>query len=552
MARSFDCSRFSLIKLVMAKLEVEMREYEIFPTRIILQNGVENAERCLEEKYSSVVFRNTETTVLRNDGGENAYLLLDFGKELQGGVRIITQNVKPNGIANVRFTFGESVGEALSSIGEKGATNEHSPRDFVYPVSFMLDNVIGQTGFRFLKIELMGENAMLEISSVSAILNIQSVEVGSFSSNDALLDKIVETAIYTLHLNLQNGMMWDGIKRDRAVWSGDTNPEILSLMYFFGNVPNIKNTLRFLRKSNPKGMWIEGISSYSMWWIINVCNYVLQSDDFLFCAEMRIEVLQELLRFESCYEENGKANFAKASSWEWCFLDWPTSESEDAETGVANLMLYALEKVRMTFHSDKEILDICEKIRKKAMRCTYPEPQYKQVMAMQTLVFGASERAKEFLESGGAKGLSTFMGYYILKALSICNSEKTLDILKEYYGGMLQKGATTFWEDFDIAWMENSGRIDEITPIEKKDVHGDFGRFCYQGYRHSLCHGWSCGVLAFLVEEVIGLKYDKETRAFTANPKPYGLKKFTVNLHTPRGKVRVCFDGINTECKTVK
>ena len=73
-------------------------------------------------------------------------------------------------------------------------------------------------------------------------------------------------------------------------------------------------------------------------------------------------------------------------------------------------------------------------------------------------------------------------------------------MLKEYYGGMLSVGATTFWEDFDIDWLKNSGRIDKITPCDKKDIHGDFGAFCYKGFRHSLCHAWSCGVNAFIKE----------------------------------------------------
>ena len=66
-------------------------------------------------------------------------------------------------------------------------------------------------------------------------------------------------------------------------------------------------------------------------------------------------------------------------------------------------------------------------------------------------------------------------------------------MMKEYYGAMLDKGATTFWEDFDIEWAENSCRIDELPKDGEKDIHGDFGAFCYKGFRHSLCHGWSAG-----------------------------------------------------------
>ena len=69
------------------------------------------------------------------------------------------------------------------------------------------------------------------------------------------------------------------------------------------------------------------------------------------------------------------------------------------------------------------------------------------------------------------------------------------------YGAMLDKGATTFWEDFDLAWVEGSGRIDEFPQNGEKDIHGDYGAYCYVGFRHSLCHGWSAGVIAFMKEE---------------------------------------------------
>ena len=105
------------------------------------------------------------------------------------------------------------------------------------------------------------------------------------------------------------------------------------------------------------------------------------------------------------------------------------------------------------------------------------------------------------LTDGGANGMSTFMSYYILKAVASFDKNKAINMMKEYYGAMLEKGATTFWEDFDINWAENSCRIDEFPKDNQKDIHGDFGAFCYKGFRHSLCHGWSAGVLQFIKEE---------------------------------------------------
>ena len=83
--------------------------------------------------------------------------------------------------------------------------------------------------------------------------------------------------------------------------------------------------------------------------------------------------------------------------------------------------------------------------------------------------------------------------------------QAALDVIRTYWGGMLDLGATTFWEDFDIKDANNSARIDEITPDGIFDIHGDFGEFCYVGYRHSLAHGWASGPTAWLSQYVLGI-----------------------------------------------
>ena len=75
---------------------------------------------------------------------------------------------------------------------------------------------------------------------------------------------------------------------------------------------------------------------------------------------------------------------------------------------------------------------------------------------------------------------------------------------------MLDKGATTFWENFDIEWANGSSRIDEFPQENEKDIHGDFGAHCYTGFRHSLCHGWSSGIITFLIENVAGIQIQEK------------------------------------------
>lgn len=95
---------------------------------------------------------------------------------------------------------------------------------------------------------------------------------------------------------------------------------------------------------------------------------------------------------------------------------------------------------------------------------------------------------------GGAEGFSTFYGYYMLEALAEGGLyDEALQIISNYWGAMLDLGATTFWEDLNYAHAAGAARIDEPVPAGKFDIHAESGAYCYKGLRHSLCHGWASG-----------------------------------------------------------
>ena len=131
------------------------------------------------------------------------------------------------------------------------------------------------------------------------------------------------------------------------------------------------------------------------------------------------------------------------------------------------------------------------------------------------------------------------MSYYVLTAIASRDEALAIELMKEYYGAMLDRGATTFWEDFHTEWLEGSGRIDEIDET-KKDIHGDYGAHCYVGFRHSLCHGWSAGVIPYLVETVLGVKMTGACmRRIKIEPHLSGLKHVKGSVPTPYGLLHV-------------
>ena len=111
---------------------------------------------------------------------------------------------------------------------------------------------------------------------------------------------------------------------------------------------------------------------------------------------------------------------------------------------------------------------------------------------------------------------------------------------EKYFGGMLDLGATTFWEDFDLDWMKNAAPIDRLPEEGEIDVHGSYGGFCYKGFRHSLCHGWASGVTAWLTERVLGISIaEAGCAALRIRPDLGNLQWAEGVFPTPKGDVFV-------------
>ena len=264
-----------------------VRKY-ILPQRIVQTSGlVKREELLLKEKPLQIALAEPELTVLKNgEDGENAWVLLDFGCELHGGIRLLTANAGLNW-KKVRLTFGESVSEAMSDLREKNAGNDHSPRDFEVVVPNLSDLTFGETGFRFVKIELLDRNTEIRLKSAVAVFVYRELEYrGSFRCNDEEINKIYDTAAYTCHLNMQN-YLWDGIKRDRLVWVGDTHPEMLAIRVLFGNDRTVIDNLRFSREEARLPGWMNGIPAYSLWWLIITENWCRHNGDYSFVEESR-------------------------------------------------------------------------------------------------------------------------------------------------------------------------------------------------------------------------------------------------------------------------
>ena len=518
----------------------------VLPRRIVFENQTDEIEKLIgNDQLQPMLFVKKWSTIKK--GGR---VIIDYGKEMQGGIRPVFGEQKDEDgnfiLAELRVRFGESIAECLAELGEKNAGNYHSMRDFKIQATTNSACVYGATGFRFVCIDNIGQ-CDAAIRSVPAVNMLYGGECkGAFECDDPMLNAIFQTASYTLALCIQNGCIWDGVKRDRSVWVGDMHPEVLSAFYLYGNIDEIKNSLELCRLSTSPGQWMNGILTYSIWWMALLHDYIKYTGEMEYAAQSKDCVLQIMKRLDKSFMANGEfddhCELEKGRNAVKMFLDWPTNRTPDGEYGVRALMITVIRKVRSLYFEDDELARICDSVLARIAMKNNIVSSYKQVTAMRVLAGLESDNyALERLTVGNAEGMSCFMSYYILNAVSqLGGVESAVSMAKEYYGGMLKMGATTFWEDFDVAWMKDTTRLDELPKEGQKDIHSNYGRFCYTQLRHSLCHGWSTGVIPFLFENVLGVRVaENGFKTVYIKPENCGLKHIKGRVPTPYGCIEV-------------
>ncbi len=521
----------------------------LLPEKIVKTGGnVKNTDALLRAKPLQIGLNENDLCTLSNDGGENAFLVLDFGREIHGGIRLLNFVSEKTAYPRVRLTFGESLSEAMSAVGQKGACNDHSVRDFEIPLPSYSDQEWGQTGFRFVKIELCEQDAGISLKSALAVFIYRDLEYkGSFRCSDEKINKIYDTAAYTCHLNLQH-MVWDGIKRDRLVWIGDMHPEMLTVRSVFGPLDIIAKSLDFARDQAPLPLYMNGMASYSLWWLIIVWDWYFYTGDIDF-LKSEGEYARSLLK-QLC----GKVGEDGGDCLESYFLDWPTHQKPISEkSGVRALLKIALLKGQKLCSAlgDKELSALCGE-KAEALAKLPPEHQnQKQTAAVAALAGLLSDTdAANVIKDGGVKGLSSYLLFYTLKELSKTDPECALSLLKDYECRQLDRGATTFFEDYDVSWEQNAGDI--LSLSKNEDIHGDRGDYCYKGFRHSLCHGWASGAVPFLAECVAGIEIaEPGCKKIRISPKMCGLDFIDVSYPTPLGilkaEIKRSDDGFSVE-----
>jgi hypothetical protein len=507
---------------------------------------VENSNNLLSRFDGQLTTSGANMSTLRSDNEKQASILLDFGKEIYGGIEIAAGIRENKESVKIRVRLGESITEAMSDCidnsvpGMGSATNDHTLRDFTINVPWLGSVEVGNSGFRYVRIDLLDKDVNLPIRSIRAIARYRDIPyLGTFNSSNERLNEIWEVGAYTVHLNMQE-YLWDGIKRDRLVWLGDVHPEVMTINNVFGDQEVVRKSLDFGRDTTPLPGWMNGMSSYSLWWIITHKDFYLYNGDINYLKEQQPYMTALIKHIITKIDKDGKENLDGGR-----FLDWPTSENPDViHSGLQALTLMTMQagKEISGWLDDAELNKMCSDaitLLEKHKAQNYDNKQAAALLSLSGMQ--SADEASQTILKEGANDFATFYGYYMLEALALDNKyNEAMNIISDYWGAMLDLGATTFWENFNYEERHNAIGIDDMPDTTKFNIHSDGGDHCYIGLRASLCHGWASGPTSWLTKYVLGIHVvEPGSKTIRITPHLGDLEFADGTFPTPYGVVSV-------------
>ncbi|MEI6949070.1 alpha-L-rhamnosidase C-terminal domain-containing protein [Paraflavisolibacter sp. H34] len=450
--------------------------------------------------------------------------LYDFGRELFGYLVVRSKSAPEVGA-------GESEPEALD---RRPQVREQSVE--MEPIGKNLWRTKNPLGFRYARVE----NSNKQNVSAEALVHPGQYR-GAFACSDSLLTQIWMNSAYTLRLCMRDFLL-DGIKRDRLPWAGDLTMSSLVNAFTFHDGELVRRSLVALSRAGIREVDINAIVDFSLLWIIAEDQYQLYFADATHLRE-QWGLIRESLRFlAASTDDNG---FLVPRKGTRLFLDWVKQEKWTAlqvlwwwaQTSGAKLA----QRV-----GDGEMAGQFTRNAARLKAVLNQAAWSQQEQRWLSKLDGASEKTrhpnflsvvsglssqsqfpgiKAFLQDEKVKSVgSPYMGGFEVMALArLGDIDYMLGHVKNYWGGMVKRGATSFWE----AYTANE-------PVERQYS------FYNRPYGKSLCHAWSSGPAALLSSELFGLKpLEDGWKKFTLRPQLGNLGWASVCVPTHYGDIKV-------------
>ena len=438
-------------------------------------------------------------------------ICFDFGRHLVGYVtlRLSYTGSHPDAPAHLKLNFAET----LKELGMK-------PEDYRGWVSgswiqeeyIHVDEIPGEIrlprryAFRYLKITVLETSPKYQLTVDRArCVTGTSADLSSpdsFTAGDPMLDKIYQVSLRTLADCMQD-VFEDGPKRDRRLWVGDLRLEALANYASYKNYDLVKRCLYLFGGSRfPDGrvsaclftrpdVWADDtyMFDYALLYVVTLEEYLEQTGDQEALNDLYDVAMEQVeISLRQCDERDLVSEQAGKDS----FIDW--SDGLDKRACAQAVLIGAVSSARQLAerkNDRQKITRLTERTDalKRAAREHFWDAE-KRCFVSNGQISIASQiwmTLADVLPAGEAAGLmgrsERFMGdfpmatpymhhHYIMALLHAGLTEMAVNHLKQYWGGMIEAGADTFWESWNPEDPDGSPYGGSII--------------------NSSCHGWSC------------------------------------------------------------
>lgn len=450
---------------------------------------------------------------------------LDFGKHLVGYFQFHTKTLSNCMDAPVRFrlTFAEMPAELNTPFDpwSKDRLGRAWMQDETITLTRLDEwvRIPRRIAFRYVKIEMLGwpgAGYSFAIDGVRFTAQSTAGEVKTSLEQDCpdLIRRINDVGVETLRECMQT-VYEDGPKRDQRLWIGDMYLEALANKHSFKNFALTKRCLYLfaalaredgvlfadiIEDPVPHPQYGTYITPYALLWNVALLDYLDDTGDRETAEDLFPVAKVQIAEGLSFVGEDGLFDVAKKPSW--LFIDHRAGL--DVSASMQGVMVFTLQKtyeLARKLGRENEVHEypaLIKKMTKAARKYLYDKKSGlvlsgpgKQVSIMSqswlsiASVLSPAEGAKAIRTALDHEGCvmpgTPYAMHYLLYAMLRCGMEtEARRTMEDYWGGMVKKGADTFWEAYD----------------PEDDMYSPYGFTPL----NSACHAWSCTPVWFIHE----------------------------------------------------
>ena len=457
---------------------------------------------------------------------------MDFGTEFAGWLEIDSPDLS----GEITLGMSEYNQPAFVNSGPKSPSKTAAPVKYGDTYRLELNDELYE-GVRFGFINVEKFDKPFTITGVRLVCQTKPVNYGgSFDSDNEMLNKIWYTAAYDVRANLKKDYLAAILvdRGDRHSWTGDAYTSQAASLVAFGNYDFILENLRYT------AVRPNGIESYELYWLLSLIDYYEYSGD----TEGVLSLLDEAVkRLDHAYEIYGTNPSLGFFGWdERLGAGFENPNLPENQNSYKLLSIQCWKECAALFRElgREDLADTYQGYaEEKTAELTSDPDFYKEYglhASADAINAGVIEDIDKLYHADFDDRLnrisySPFNQYMLLQAMGRAGEyDDAISAILDLWGGQVEYGGTTFFETFRPGWNDI---LEENAPVPNNQA----------GYT-SLAHPWSAGVLAWMSEEVLGIKADEAGfSSFTVKPHlGRQLTRVSGGTPTPYGTIQAAFD----------